>query len=99
MSAIQGTWREGRIILDEPVQWPEGRRVRVEPLAAEAAFGLSEEEWSDTPEAIADWLQWYDSLEPLEMTPEEEVRLADWRTQIKEHTIATMHEAIEGTLE
>ena len=38
----------------------------------EESIGAGEEDWADTPEAVADWLRWYDSLEPLEMIPEEE---------------------------
>ena len=45
-------------------------------MPKEETLGVREEDWSDTPEAIASWLQWYDSLEPLEMTPEEE---AEWQ--------------------
>ena len=45
--------------------------------------------------AIADWLAWYDSLEPLIMTTEEEAELADWRRKVKEYTIARMQEGFE----
>ena len=34
-------------------------------------FGLREEDWPETPEAIAEWLAWYDSLEALVFTDEE----------------------------
>lgn len=53
-----------------------------------------EEDWSNTPEAIADWLAWYDSLEPLVFTPEEEADLQDSRRRVKEYTIAHMNEGI-----
>jgi hypothetical protein len=56
---------------------------------------MSEEEWSDSPEAIEDWLRWYDSLEPLEFTPQEEADLAAWRQKVKEYDIAKTHKRIE----
>ena len=68
MSAIRATWRNGQIVPDGPVDWPEGSRLLVEPEAVEG----SEEGWLNTPKAIADWLKWCDSLQPLIFTPEEE---------------------------
>jgi hypothetical protein len=64
--------------------------------------GTSEEgaeDWSNAPEAIADWLARYDSLEPLVFTPEEAADLRGWRRQVKEYTIAHMDEGIEGPSE
>jgi len=79
MSAVKGTWKNGQVILDTPTDWPEGCRVSIEPMAKEEIFGIREEDWPATPEALADWQKWYDSLEPLEMTPQEEADLAAWR--------------------
>jgi hypothetical protein len=97
---ISGTYRDGQIRLEEPVDWPEGARVEVslsEP--ARPRVGLTEEEWPTDPEAIEAWLRWYDSLEPLEFTPAEEADLAAWRQKIKEYTISKMHESTEGLFE
>jgi hypothetical protein len=76
MNAVLGTVKNGQVILDHPSDLPEGSRVLVEPVTEEGALGVREEDWQDTPEAIAAWLKWYDSLEPLQLTPQEE---ADWR--------------------
>ena len=86
---IHATWINGRIVPDDPVDLPEGCRLRVEvePGPAESeAIGISEEEWARSPEAIAAWLEWYDSLEPLVFTPEEEADLARWRQEVKDYT-------------
>lgn len=80
MNAIKGTWKNGQIIPDQQVDWPDGCRVLIEPVPREVTLGIREEDWPNTPEAIADWIKWYDSLEPLEMTPEE---LADWQAARK----------------
>jgi hypothetical protein len=96
VGAIRATWRNGQIVPDTPVDWPEGYRLRIEPDAVEAeSEEMREEGWSNSPEAIADWLSWYDSLEPLILTPEEEAELAFWRRQVKEYTIANMNENVE----
>jgi hypothetical protein len=75
MNAITGTWKNGQIVLDNPVSWPDACRVLIEPVSECQTIGMREEDWQDTPEAIADWIRWYDSLEPLILTPEEQ---AEW---------------------
>jgi predicted DNA-binding antitoxin AbrB/MazE fold protein len=96
---IHATWINGRIVPDDPVDLPEGCRLRVEvepELAESGMIGISEEDWPRSPEAIAEWLDWYDSLEPLVFTPEEEADLMQWRQKVKEYTIANMHKGIES---
>src|SRR5579875_2628072 len=80
MTAVPGTYKNGHIILDAPADWPEGCRVIVEPAPQGEPIGIREEDWPDTPEGIAAWLQWYDSLEPIEMTPQQE---AEWQAARK----------------
>jgi hypothetical protein len=57
-----------------PTDWPEGCRLIVEALPAEEKYSLSEEEWPRDPEAIAEWVKWFDSFEPVEFTQEEEAK-------------------------
>jgi hypothetical protein len=77
VNSVKGIVKNGGVILDNPAELPEGCRVVVEPLTDQETFGVREEDWQDTPEAVAAWLRWYDSLEPLQMTPREE---AEWPT-------------------
>jgi hypothetical protein len=99
MDAIHATWKSGQIILDGPVDWPEGCRLVIEPETAGEQNGIREEDGANTPEAIATWLKWYASLEPLVFTPEEEADLAAWRQKIKEYTLANMHKGVEELFE
>ena len=85
MNAIKATWRDGRIIPLEPVDWPDGTEVRIEPLPEAESLGMREEDWPTTPEGIEQWLRWYDSLEPLIYTPEEEAAIAAARHAQKEY--------------
>jgi hypothetical protein len=96
MDTIKGVYRNGQVVLEARADWPEGTEVLVEPIPRDGAMGIREEDWSDTPDAIADWLTWYDSLEPLEFTAEEEAAIAAWRQKVREHTIANMHKDVEG---
>jgi len=100
--ALTGTWRDGRILLDEPADWPEGCRIVVTPQHAqreEQWLGITEEEWPRTPEALADWLKWLDSIEPVEMTPEEEANWLAWRQKVREHELANFGKRVEGPFE
>ena len=78
MNAITGNYRDGHVILDEQADWPPDTKVRVEPVSE--SIGLRDDEWPNTPEAIEEWIKWYDSLEPF-LTPEEE---AKWHAALEE---------------
>jgi hypothetical protein len=92
---VHAVWKNGRIIPEGRIDWPEGCRLRIEPDPVQPEPGEDQaEDWSNSPEAIADWLAWYDSLEPLVFTPEEAADLRDWRRRVKEYTIAHMNEGI-----
>jgi hypothetical protein len=79
MGAVKGTWKSGQIILDQPIDWPDGCRLAIAPLSEVETFGIGEEDWPTDAEAMADWLKWYDSLEPLEVTASEEAEFEAWR--------------------
>jgi hypothetical protein len=91
MNAIKGTFKNGEIVLNEPANWPEGTQVLVEPVPRPEVNGMTEAEQGDDPESLARWLRWYDSLEPLLMTPEEEADWKAWWQKVKEYTIAGMN--------
>jgi hypothetical protein len=99
MNAVKGTWKNGRIVLDRPIDWPDDCRLAIAPLTDEEILGIREEDWPTTPEAMADWLKWYDSLEPLEVTADEEAEFEAWRRKIKEYSIAMTQERIAGLFE
>jgi len=100
VEVVRATWRNGQIVPDGPVDWPEGSRLVVERELAETGATVGcDEDWSDAPDSVVEWLAWYDSLEPLEITPEEEADLAEWRRKVKEYCIANMHKGIEGLSE
>lgn len=84
MNWITGTVKNGLIVLDEPVRLPDGSRVVVQAIEAADIFGIGEADWQDTPEAIADWIAWYDSLEPIEVSTTDERALKEFRERQRE---------------
>jgi hypothetical protein len=97
MDTIKATVKRGRVELDVPADWPEGTEVAIYPRQPYegTAEVESDEAWSNTPEAIADSLKWYDSLEPLVVTPAEEADTEAWLRKLDAHGIAQMSKRIE----
>lgn len=98
MNIIRAKWLKGQVVLEEPANWPEGCELVVGQPALGGAAGNGDDQANDA-RSIARWIDWYDSLEPLIFSPEEEADLAAWRQKVKEHTIANMHKSAEGLFE
>jgi hypothetical protein len=83
VSPVQGTIRDGQIVLDAPAMFPEGTRVEVLPLAkvADAFAGLREDQWPTTPEEIAGHLARMDLVEAGWLSAADE---AAWRAALSE---------------
>lgn len=65
MHAIKAIWINGQILPAEPVDWPEGSELIVEPIVPKSEkVGLTEEEWRDDPQSIAEWIAAVEKLEP-----------------------------------
>jgi hypothetical protein len=88
MNAIKATWTRGRIVPAEPVDWPEGSELLVEPLAvARDKIGLEEGEWRDDAGSQADWDAWLSTVEPLVLSAEERVALARYRDEFRKYNL------------
>jgi len=95
MNAIKATWRDGQIIPLDPVDWPEGTELRVEPLPDDEPLGIREEDWPSTPEEIEKHLALMDQIEPLILTPEEEAAWEADRKARKEYEKSIFFEHAE----
>jgi hypothetical protein len=95
MTTIRATWKNGQLILDGPVDWPEGLRVVVEPEQTETEQGGFLEEGPISPEEIARILAAMDKVEPFEMTAEEKADAEAWLRKLNDYTIATTDKGIE----
>jgi hypothetical protein len=88
MNAIRAVWTNGQIVPTEPVDWPEGSQLMVEPLLTQhEKIGLNESEWDDSPEAIADWVKAVNAIEPFEWAPGEEEEYERFRKEMRDFDI------------
>ena len=88
MNATTGTYRDGAIVLDTPVDWPEGARVTIIADGPRAcASGLVEADWSDSLDARAERLKRIDAIEPLVLTEQDEAEIKAARDGVRRTSI------------
>lgn len=96
MAIIGGTYRDGLVKLDSPLDLPDGIRVQVvvpedrEIRRPEEYYGLDEATWVETPENRAALIKSMDEYEPIELTPEEEREIEAARQAVKQYTLEKM---------
>ena len=74
MIAVHAKWKDGRVVVEEAVDWPEGCELEVRPKT----FNSLEDDdaQANDPAVIARWIAEFQAIPPLQMTAEEE---ADWQ--------------------
>jgi hypothetical protein len=88
VEALKTVVKNGRIDLAAPADWPEGCEVVIEPLPTAAEkIGLDESEWRDDPAALANWEAWIKTIEPLEVTPEEEAAIGRFNEEMRRYNV------------
>ena len=70
MIAVHAKWKDGRVVVEETVDWPEGCELEVRPMG----FNISDADIveSNDPKAIARWVAEFQAIPPLQMTAAEE---------------------------
>jgi hypothetical protein len=96
MNAIKSIVKNRRIELEAPDELPDGTEVLIEltPLASNK-IGIDESEWRDAPADLADWEAWIKTIEPLEFTPEEAARRADFDEQMRRYNVEAVRKQRE----
>lgn len=93
MNAIRAIWTNGRILPAEPVNWPEGSELVVEPMTSTAEkIGLEETDWRDGAEELADWEAWLQTIEPLVLSEEERAAFARYREAFRRYNLEAVRE-------
>jgi hypothetical protein len=96
MNAITGTWKNGQIIPDNPVDWPEGCRLVIEPVPASSEkIGLDESEWGDDAASLARWDAWLKTIEPLELSEGERKAQAEFEEKMRQYNLEAVRRQME----
>jgi hypothetical protein len=95
MHAIRATWTNGRIVPAEPVDWPEGSELLVEPVPRGEKIGLSEDDWRDDPESIAAWVTAVEKLEPMIWEEGEREAYESYRKACREFNIEAVRKQMD----
>ena len=93
MNAVRATWTRGQILPTEPINWPEGSELRVEPVVPSAGkIGMSEEEWGDDPASIAAWIAAVEKIEPLEWREGEQAEYECYREKCRQFNVEAVRQ-------
>jgi hypothetical protein len=96
MDAIRATVRSGRLELDTPPVWPDGTVVLIEPEnALPETIGIDESQWSDEPASMADWDAWIQTIEPLEFTPQEVEKMAEFDQRMRLYNLEAVRRQMQ----
>ena len=96
--SIQGIYRDGQVVLNQPTDWPDGLQVNVIPSLEDDDVdfvGMSEEEQGDDPVSIARWMQEFEAIPALAWSDEEHRRLTEWQGKMKAFNIDAIRKQFE----
>lgn len=96
---IKARWINGQAVPDEQVSWPEGSVVYLSRMPMSDETVASSPPQADDPASVAEWLKWYDSLQPLIFFEGEEAEIDRMRKQIADHSRQNMTSVAEGLFE
>jgi len=100
MNAIKATWTNGQILPTEPVNWPDGSQLLVEPLVTRMELnGTNESEWGDDPESIAKWVAAVEKLQPLIWAEGEREAYELYREESRRFNIEAVRGQMDAMLE
>jgi len=64
-------------------------------MAPPERVGIDESEWRDDPVSLANWEAWINTIEPLEFTPDEAARMAEFDAQMRQFNIEAVRRQME----
>lgn len=89
MIAVHAKWKDGRVIVEDIVDWPDGCELEVRPVSVN---DLDDDFQPNDPEGIERWIAEFQAIPPLEMTDEEEAEWQAARQAQRELELQTFHQ-------
>ena len=92
MKTIAAVWKNGQIVPTQPIDWPDGTSLRIQPIEDPHPEPAEDDLWNDDPGAIARRIAFYEALPPWRMSASEEAEWHAARREVKDYTLAKMRE-------
>lgn len=92
---IKGIIQHGQVIVNEPINLPDGSEVTITGRPHEKFIGLEDDDRPMTAAEIVQTLAAMDKMEPFDISPQEQAEASAWEKKVNEHTIANMDKGIE----
>ena len=99
MPSIHGTFIDGKIVPDNPPDWPNGKRVVIEPVAHPDFEMMTDEDQGSDPESIARWIALVDSIPPTDYSPLDDPEVIAWRQKMREFNMEAMRKKMQEASE
>jgi hypothetical protein len=88
VEAIKAVWTNGRIQPLEPVNWPEGSKLVVEPVAWNGDDIVpGDNVWGDDPESFVAWAAAVERIEPMVWAEGEREQFEAYREKVRQYTL------------
>ena len=99
MPPIQGTFIDGKIIPDSPPDWPNGKRVVIEPVIHPEFEMMTEEDQGSDPESIARWLALAEAIPRSDSSPLDDPEVVAWFETMRQYNIEAVRKKMQEATE
>ena len=96
MNVLKATWTDGRVVLDGPADWPDGRRLEVREDAPFGITFLSEAEQGDDPVAVERWLAELRATPPVPVDEAAKTAWRAWEQQVAAFNVEAVRRQFEA---
>lgn len=98
MIVRKGIIRNGQVIVEEPINLPDGSEVTITGRPYGKFVGEEDNDRPPTPEEIKAALAAMEKVEPFDLTDEERAEAEAWEKKVNDYTIANMDKGAGGAL-
>ncbi len=92
---IHGTFIDGKIVPDTPPNWPNGKRVAIEPVTQPEIEMMTEDDQGEDPESIARSLALADAIPLSTTSPLDDPEVVAWREKMRQYNIEAVRKQMQ----
>ena len=96
MKTLSAIWLNGQVVLEGQADWPDGSRLVVQEDPSHGFEFKTEDEQSDDPQAIQEWIDELRSTPDIAEEPDELTARLAWEQQMRRFNIEAVRKAFES---